>query len=262
MNLYFSHNHYEFTFSFAYSPSIHYYFRKIIINSLSASRFYYEYTYCFAKILWIYYLLRDFSLNSVLISRIHYLSREFTLKLNSSTKSLIDSLSSSPSSSRLSSSRHLLRDYLLHHLLRDFTRNSLFFTNSLHLKSLSVSRIHLESIFPPNHYEFTICYELSICYEFTFTINSLSFHANSLSVSRVHFESTIFFGKPLWFRYEITMKWFCNHYKNYYLLSDWIHFLFANSPIVSPTSYELTICFSISFWIQHPFPRTHYLFRE
>ena len=75
----FSRNHYEFTITYTYLPWIHYFFRKIAINSPSFSRFYYKNTICFANFLWIHYLLRNFSLNSLSFLGIHYLFREFTM---------------------------------------------------------------------------------------------------------------------------------------------------------------------------------------
>ena len=101
----------------------------------------------------------------------------------------------------------------IHYLFRDFTRNSSYFSrihylihkfsmNSLFsLTSLSVSQIHLESIFLPNHYELTICFAFH--YEYTYFF------------SRIHHllrEFTLIYYLFLRNHYKFAMKYLRIHY--------------------------------------------------
>ena len=117
------------------------------------------------------------------------------------------------------------------------------------MTSLSVSRIDLElnwpwidpPLFPPDHYEFTICFLFHYKY-IIFFATSLIFSEFTLTPLSFLLETTL---NSLWNHYETTLK---SLWINY-LLSDFLnHFLFREH-------FEITICFSISLWI-------HYLFRE
>ena len=180
----------------------------------------------------------------------------------------------------------------LHYLFREFSLNSLSFSQ-IHLEStffcimtmnsLTASRFTVNTLsFSRIHYFFLqIFYEITICCAI-FSFNSLFFFANSLSVTRVHFESTIWFGKPLWIRFEITMKRFWNHYEIAIFLAIFpLRDFTMNSLSVSrihlestfsPNQYERTICFAIPLWIHYHycgftmntllFSRIEFLFRE
>ena len=110
-----------------------------------------------------------------------------------------------------------------------------FFANSL-----CVSRISYWLLCPSRFlFKFTI-------FSRNYYVHTL-FYANSLSVSQRHLKSTIAFAKPLWIRYEITLK------------SIWIHYLFRDLSIktlsASRFHYEFSV-FSVNL------PKIHYLFRD
>ena len=75
---------YHYDICFAYSPWIHYLFRRITIDSVSASRFHYEYTICFCEFTINSLLLFRDPMNSLFILpnllRIHYHCQEFVIK--------------------------------------------------------------------------------------------------------------------------------------------------------------------------------------
>ena len=150
------------------------FFRELTLNPLSFLRNHFEFV---MKSLWIHYKI---TMNSPHSSRLHYLFREFSL--NSLSFSQI----------------HLESTFFC-----IMTMNSLT-ASRFTVNTLSFSRIH--------YFFLQIFYEITICCAI-FSFNSLFFFANSLSVTRIHFESTIWFGKPLWIRFEITMKRFWNHYE-------------------------------------------------
>ena len=184
----------EFTIVFAISPRIHYPFHGITIfyypfhfitvNTLSASWFNYVFTICSANSPWIHYLFRKslwntilfwkFTMNTIFVPQIHYLFREWTKN-----------------------------SLWIHYLFCEFPLNSLSSSNSLFFAHLLFfSRIHLESIFPPNHYELTHLLRFSPSFS---RIHNLirELTLNSISFLRNHYEFTIFFAISLGIHHPI-----------------------------------------------------------
>ena len=233
--LFFSLDQCEYTICFAIFLRINYLFRYFIITSISISRFHYEFIIYFRNSLWVHYLFRDFTMYSQSASRIssiwiRYMFPEFTLDRLFSPNHFkftmffaftpwihFFPLNHYEFSIFFAISLWIL--YLISEITRHtlcfsrFNMNSLF-DSRLHYKfticlaillvilhrfrdSLSVSQIHLESIFSQMtmihyllrislwiHYlfrEFTVCIAISlrILYLFReFTLNPLSFLRN------------------------------------------------------------------------------------
>ena len=178
------------------------FFRQITIDSLSATQnplsiswfhfswftlnlllflqnnYVYEFNILFPKSFWIHSLRPEINLNSLSASWFHY---EYTtcFTISGFTKSIWMHYF-------FSRIHYVFREFPIDYfVLRDFSLNSLSFT-----------RFHFEfTIFSRNYYVHTL------------------FYANSLSVSQRHLKSTIAFAKPLWIRYEITLKPLWNQYE-------------------------------------------------
>ena len=107
----------------------------------------------------------------------------------------------------------------------------IYFFRGITMNSISFLRFQIE---------FALLY--TICFTNPLWIHSMlpDFSLNSLSVSRIHLRSTIFFAKPLWIRYEITMN----------------SLFFRDFTRITSSLREFTICFANSAWIHYFFEIT------
>ena len=180
----------------------------------------YVYTFCFANSPWIpyffvisiemHYPLRDFTRNSSCFSRIHYLFLEFPMDSLSPSRFLFElilffnSLSSSRFHLELIISPRIhyrFANFLcIHYLLRNFSLNSLSF--------LQIHYLFREFILNPlsflrDHYEFAM---QSLGNQYGFTISRIYYlfrnlSMKTLSASRFYYEFTVFSANLPWIHY-------------------------------------------------------------
>ena len=135
----------------------------------------------------------------------------------------------------------ILKSLCYHYRFLNFTMNS-----------LSLSRIHLESMF---HYEFTICFAYFLWIHHLLR----DFTMNLLYISGIHFEYTICFAYFLWIHHlTINLLSFSrNHceftffFENPLLMKYLFRDISLNSLFVWVIHYRIAVCFLNSLYIKN-----------